>query len=194
MTPEELTALMDRATRPRRTVPVVLDGDLRQQIEELAYELEQIETEQKENDRRLASKRKAPPARLAEAEAELDQLAGAAEKVTVHLVVEGLPGTPFEALKTEHKPREDHAGDKAWGLNLATIRDPLLRAALIGRRETADSEQILPLAEGFVDWLLGWGTSYQLDKLNLAALNASRGDDAVPLPQRRSATLNSDAE
>jgi hypothetical protein len=192
VTPEQLTALMARATRPRRTVPIVLDGDLRQRIEELAYEYEALDqaAEASKADRRLGSKAK-PVARLAEIEAELDSLEAQAAEVTVQLVVEGLPGTPFTALKAEHPPREGNKGDAAWGLNLATARDPLIRATLVGRRY---GDEVVPLADDFADWLIGWATDWQLDKVLLAALSTSRGDDAAPLPRRRSATQTSDAE
>lgn len=182
---------MARATRPRRTVPIVLDGDMRQRIEELAFELEALDAEQEQSDRRLASKRKAPPARIAEIEAELDQLATEAEAVTVHLVIEGLPGTPFAALKAEYPPRDGNQGDTVWALNLSAAREPLIRATLVGQRH---GEDVTPLDEGFADWLIGWATDWQMDKIMLAGLVTSRGDDAVPLRRPRSATLNSDAE
>lgn len=195
MTPEELQALMDRATRPRRTVPIVLDGDLRQRIEELLVEREQLETvaadTPAEPDRRLATRKNAAtsPPRLAEIDAELDGVYALAEKATLHVVVEGLPGTPWQAFRAQYPPREGVKADTLWQFNTADGREPLIRATAIGHR---NGEQLTAWADGQLDWLVGWVTDWQADKLFGAALSMCRGDDAVPLRQPRSTTPSSD--
>jgi len=193
MTPEELQALMDRATRPRRTVPIVLNGDLRQRIEELLVEQEQLQTESAgtlaEPDRRLATRPSAPlPARLAELDAELDLLYDEAEQVTLHVVVEGLAGTPWQAFKAQYPPRDGIKADTLWQFNTAEGREPLIRATAIGHRS---GETLVDWAEGQLDWLVGWVSDWQADKLFLAAVSTCRGDDAVPLRQPRSTTPSS---
>ena len=69
MTPDQLAAIKASATRPRRTVPIVLDGDLAEKIRVLLFEQEIGEASA--NDKRLASKVRK---RAAEIDAELDQL------------------------------------------------------------------------------------------------------------------------
>lgn len=199
MTPDQLAKLQAGATRPRRTVPIVLDGDLRQRVEEIVFDLEQLqgpvdETEA-EPDIRLATKAKARAkvdpkvnAQIAELQAELDALSVEVESKTMHVVVEGQPGTPFVAFRAAHPPREGNRADSAWAINTESSQDPLLRLTIIGHR---DGETIHPVD---VDWLLGWATEWQLSMLQMAALGACRGDDAVPLPRRRSTTGTSAGE
>lgn len=189
MTPERLAAMMDSATRPRRTVPVVLDGDLRSEIEELVVEFTELQAaeEKPAHDRRLSAKR-VQSARLAQIEAALDPLYARAEECTLHVVVEGLAGTPWETFRAAHRPARDTQSDKLWGFNTDLGRTPLIRDTVIGQRH---DDKVVPLPDGTLEWLLGWATSWQLDALFLAALTTCRGDDAVPLRPTRSTTATS---
>lgn len=194
MTPEELTALQGSATRPRRTVPVVLDGDLREQIEVRHVELEALRAaepaaaEKPRADRRLSSRPTVDHKRAAEIEAELEPLYEAAEGKTLDVVVEGLAGTPWQAMLAAYPPREDHKADALWRFNTAEGRAPLITATAIGYK---NGDVVQDWAPGQRDWLLGWATDWVLDKLMLAALSVCRGDDAVPLPLTRSKTETS---
>lgn len=178
MKPEDLADLKARATRPRRTVPVVLDGELREQIERL--EAGQPDS----NDRRLTGT--APAGQRAE---QLAALSEQADAVTMHVVVQGLPGTPYRALLAEHPPRRDAEGkvfpEDSFGANEETLRQPLVRACIIGHRPTPDAE-VEPLDDGTVDWLLDFVTDRQMDQLVGASLGVCRGDAALPLRRTRS--------
>lgn len=191
MTPEELARLQASATRPRRTVPVVLDGDLRDRVEALETKLEAEQPAP--GDRRLGThSSSAPDSALV---VELDALRVRAEAATLHIVVEGLAGTPWRALLAAHPPRRDEAGkiipEDSLGANEETIRDPMLRASIIGHRPDPDADEVVPFDAEFVEWLIGFVTDRQKDKLVAAALKVSRGDDAVPLPQLPSTTPTS---
>lgn len=184
MTPEQLARLQASATRPRRTVPLVLDGDLRGRVEVLEAKLE-AERPASPSDRRLGSRSaSAPDLALV---AELAELHERAEAATLHVVVEGLPGTPWRALLAAHPPRTDEAGkilpDDDFGANESTIREPLVRATIIGHRPDPAVDDVAPFDDAFVDWLIGFVTDKQMDKLVAAGIATSRGDDAVPLPQ-----------
>lgn len=197
MTPEQLAALQDSATRPRRTVPVVLDGDLREQIELRHVELEALQAaeqaakEKPRADRRLGYR---PPGvdtkRAAEIEAELEPLYAAAEGKTLDVVVEGMAGTPWQAMLVAYPPREGVNADTLWRFNTSEGRAPLIQQTAIGYK---DGDTVHDWAPGQLEWLLGWATDWVLDKLLLAALGVCRGDDAVPLPLPRSTTRSSDA-
>lgn len=186
MTPEEFAKLQSAATRPRRTVPIVLDGDLRAAVEELILELEN--TPKDETDRRLGS----GPSRYDELVAEIDTLSEEAADKTLQVVVEGLSGTEYAAFKSQHKSREGNRADSLWGHNTETGRTPLIHLTAIGFR--GDDEAVNPWAEGQLDWLIDWCTDNQLDRLYLAALACCAGDDAVPLRPQPSTTQTSDGE
>lgn len=192
MTPAELEALRNRATRPRRTVPIILDGDVRQRVEELLAEREALADKPDEDakDRRLASRRRADTARLAEIDALLDVEYATVESSTLQVVVEGLGGTDWQAFRSTHQPqREGNRADQVWGFNTEAGREPLIRATVIGHR---DGETLHPVDAGTLDWLVGFCTDWQLDLLFLAGLTTSRGDDAVPLRPAPSTTPVSD--
>lgn len=194
MTPAELEALRNRATRPRRTVPIILDGDVRQRVEELLAERETVagQPDPDAKDRRLATKRKADAARLAEIDAALDVEYATAEASTMQVVVEGLSGTDWQAFRAAHQPqREGNRADQLWGFNTETGRESLIRATVVGHR---DGEALHPIGADTLDWLIGFCTDWQLDLLFIAALTNSRGDDAVPLRPAPSATPVSGAE
>lgn len=185
MTPERLAAMQASATRPRRTVPIVLDGDLAQAITEAQAELDLLTEAGPESGKRLNSRPKAANPRIAEIGAELEALYLKAEEATMQVVVEGLAGTPMATIRAANPPRDGNRNDMLWSLNLDGARDALLHAAIIGHR---DGEDIHPVD---VDWLLGWATEYQIVALEMAALGTSRGDDAVPLPRPPSTTQTS---
>lgn len=192
MTPEELEQLKARATRPRRTVRLVLDGELRGRIEAVEQRIEDAESAARpDNDLRLGSKRRVVDT-SAEA-AELEELHRQAESATLHVVVEGLPGTPWRTLLAAHPPKPDDALDKAFDANMDTVRIPMVRACVIGHRSTSDG----PIHTVDLDWLVGdeqtpgFLTDLQMDKLVDAAIATSRGDDAVPLRRTPSTTPSS---
>lgn len=194
MTPERLAELQARASRPRRTVPVVCNGDLAQRIDALQAELAAIDT-RAELDRRLG--RRAGTSQTAELEAQIDDLYEQAESDTLLFVVEGLEGTAWRALLAAYPPKPTPEGaDKPTGVEAMCDREameePLIRAAVIGMRADVDAKEVDPLPAGTLDWLLGFATVEQRETLWLAAWNCSRGDDAVPLRRRRSTTLESD--
>lgn len=186
MTPDQLAAIKASATRPRRTVPIVLDGDLAEKIRVLLFEQEIGEASA--NDKRLASKVRK---RAAEIDAELDQLYAQAEASTLNVVVEGLRGTDFTAFKAEHPSRPDNTADVIWGFNVEDGRDPLIRLTQKGHR-SGDDPNLHPIEE--LDWLLGFMTEWQRETLFIAAAGVCRGDDSVPPRRASSTTQTSGAE
>lgn len=192
MTPARIAELMARATRPRRTVPIVCGGELAEQIQGVQDDIAALD--RSPGGGRLASKSNA--AKIAELDKLLDSLYEQAADDTLLVVVEGLQGTPFEALKAAHPPRLDDEGkpregwDRIHGCNPVTMREPMIRAAVVGIRAEPD-DPVEPVPDGMLDWLLGFATIEQAESLFLAAWNCSRGDDAVPLRHRRSTTQTS---
>jgi len=191
-----LKLLKEKATRPRRTVAVLLDGEVRGQIEAVEDELDRLDG-QEDNDRRLGSK--STKAQRDKLLAELDHLRESAAETTVHLVLEAMQRSPYLALITKHKPRKDDDGrvlpQDALGANTDTWWPALIRGCVIGERKGPHADDpVEPLEEGLLDWLLDeHATDRQVEVLARAAMALCRGDDAVPLPRRRSTTGTSDS-
>lgn len=204
MTPEQLKEMRDRAARPRLTVPIVLDGDLAQRIDDLHAELEQLADAPAAIDTRLGTGG-APAARAVAIDEELQELYDRAEASTMWVVAEGMPGTDWRALVANHPPRKDDDGkvlaeDAPWAVDRMGMEEPLLRACLVGHRATEHSEEIQPFAPADpaepesvaeLDWLIGFGTVEQRDTLFMAAWRVSRTADAAPLPRTRLTTRSS---
>lgn len=203
--------IMDRATRPRRTVPIVTNGSLRQRIEAVEAELDAFEVDEVDEDaaaepedRRLGSRPKPKPKAKADVEAgavrlRLAALYEEAKASTLQVVVEGMDGTAFRALSALHPPRRDDAGkvipEDNFGVNEETFRAPLVLSCVVGEDVSQAGDPIIePLDEARVQRLIAWVTDRQLDKLVSAALAVCRGDDAVPLPRPLSTTPTSAAE
>jgi len=176
-------------------VPIVCNGELAEQIQGILDEIAALD--RPATNGRLASKTNAT--KVSELETVLDSLYEQAAADTLLVVVEGLQGTPFEALRAAHPPRQDGEGkpregwDRVHNCNPETMREPMIRAAVVGMRAEPDG-QVEPLPDGTLDWLLGFATIEQLESLFLAVWNCSRGDDAVPLRRRRSTTPTSAGE
>lgn len=190
MTPEQLAAARAGATRPRRTVPVVLDGDLRERIERVEAELGAA-VEPPAGDRRLSSRSRKVDTTAAQAT--LDALTADAASKTLHVVLEAMPRTPYRQLIAEHPARKDDAGKTLdaddMGINIETFPPALIRACAIGHKPDPDGETIEPLDAEYVDWLVDeFCTDRQIERLWAAAYGANRGHDAIPLPQLRSTT------
>lgn len=202
-----LKLLRDRATRPRRTVPVQLDGEVREQVQAVENALDRLEGQQ-DNGKRLNSRANSERDKLL---AELEHLHESAQETTLYVVVEGLPGRAYELLANQHPPRKGDDGkvlpSDVLGVNAETFRRPVIRACAIGHRETDDAAApVLPFEPttrdddgnvvqlGTLDWLLGtddepgFATDRQIERLAVAAITVNRGDDAVPLRRPRSAT------
>lgn len=192
MTPEQLATLQARATRPRRTVPVVCNGELAQAIAALQDDLAELDRRQVA-DRRLGSK--SGDARTAEINAELDALYAQAEADTILVVVEGMEATPWRALLAQYPPLKLAEGEEPRSgfdrlCDRVAMEEPLLRASVIGHRATLDGE-VMDLPDETLDWLIGFVTDEQRDTLFVAAWACNRVDDAVPLRRRRSTTPRS---
>jgi hypothetical protein len=99
--------------------------------------------------------------------------------------------TAYRALLAAH-PAEGKAFDPE------TFTPALVKACIVGYRERPDADAPVLTdwpSSDYVTWLVDEHVSPgQLDKLSLAAMELCRGDDAVPLPRKRSATPTSDAE
>jgi hypothetical protein len=204
-------------------VPILLDGTVREQIEAVEDELDRLddEPEPADNDLRLGSKPK-PNTRRKELDADLAQLRATAEESTLYVVLEGMQRTAFRALLAQHPPRKDADGkmnphDRLIGANMDTIAAPLVRACTVGYRERpeADAPVLDFPPDGTPDqvtagWLFGrnvldlttgevleevppFCTEKQIDMAAGVAIALCVGDDAVPLPRRRSAPQMSDA-
>ena len=194
-----LKLLREKAVRPRRTVPVLLDGDVVQQIEAVEAELDRLDDPKATvADRRLSTKGNA--ARIAELKAESERLRASAAEDTIYVVLQGLPDTPWLALKKKHPPAADVAATPAdrYGVsarfNIDTIRKPLVKACIIGHRESDDAAAELVTtwpSDDYVDWLLDFVSTGQLKELSDAAYDLCERADAVPLPRQRSQTETS---
>lgn len=193
MTPEQLADLQARASRPRRTVPVVCNGDLAQKINGLQDELAELDRREL-LDRRLGSR--GGDARAEAINAQLDDLYEQAKADTLLVVLEGLEGTAWRALLGQYPPRKAGEGEeKPTGFdalcNRETMEEPLIRASVIGHKADVDDVEILPLPDDTLDWLLGFVNVEQRDTLFVAAWACNRVDDAVPLRRRPSTTQRS---
>lgn len=177
--------MMARATRPRAIVPIVLDGNLADEILELIVEISDLERA-KSSDKRLASK---TSPRLTEARAELAAAHGRAEGATLKVVVEGLAGTAWDAFKASH-PMRDVEDDRKWGIDVESCRDPLIRVTAIGYLDS-DDETVVEWADGQLEQLIGFATSKQLEILRDSGLLTSRRDEANFLRHLRSMTETS---
>lgn len=206
MSDERLARIRAAATRPRRVVPILTDGEVRGQIEAVEDALDELDQAAAPavDDRRLSTRPAEDKAR-AELLAELDSLRAQAADSTLLVVVEGMPRKAYRALLAEHPPRlgEDGKPVRAdiGGANVETLAEPLTRASIVGYQESDDAgAAVLPMDDEFLDWLLDFATDRQLDLLSGAALLCNgldgAGDDALPLPRRRtpSPTTTSAAE
>jgi hypothetical protein len=188
----KLKLLKEKATRPRRTVAVLLDGEVRGQIEAVEDELDRLDAQGDSNDKRLASKsNKAQRDALL---ADLDALRASAAEAIVYLVLEAMPRSPYLALIAKYPPRKDADGkvlpEDALGANTDEWWPALIRGCVIGERKGPNADDpIEPLEPGLLDWLLDeHATDRQVEVLARSAMALCRGDDAVPLPRRRSQT------
>ena len=184
----DLKALRARATRPRRTVAVLLDGELREQIEAVEDELDRL-ADAPVKEKRLAS-RSAIPA----LQDDLAKLRAQAEDSTIYVVLEAMQRTPYRALLAAHPPRPDVVLDRG-GYNAETFAPALIKACIIGYRERPDADAPVLTdwsASDYVTWLVDeYASPGQVGKLSSAALELCTGDDAVPLPRPRSQTTTS---
>lgn len=192
-----LKLLREKATRPRRTVPVLLDGEVREQIEAVEDELDRLDSAPASNDRRLSTKTN--DAEREQLVADLDALYESAEQSTLYVVLEAMQRTPYRALIAAHPARLDAEGKPLpadrFGWNSETLAEPLVRACIVGYRERPEVDaEVLPMPAEDVDKLMAFVTERQLDALAAAALRLCAGDDAVPLRRKRSATPTSDGE
>lgn len=179
----DLATLRNRATRPRRTVPLILDGELRDRFDELAAAVAAMP-----NDRRITTR--------AKSDEQLAALQAQAAGSTLHVVLEAMSGTLWRAFIAEHPPRQGEDGkilpDDVGGINEESMRRPLVRGCIIGRRVTPDATEVEPLDAEFVDWLLGFVSDGQMDRLVEAAMSVNRRSDPTPLLVPPSATPPSD--
>lgn len=214
---DRLKRLRQQAVRPRRTVPILLDGSLREQIEAVEDALDRLDQAPAKTDRRMSSK--SNEAERASLLADLARLRTEAEDSTLFLVLEGMQRTAFRALLAQHPPRLGEDGkplpqDRLLGANLETLAPVLARACAVGYREkpTADAPVLKFPPDGTPDeitlgWLFGhnvpaigddpgrvvepWCTERQIDQASSVAIALCAGDDAVPLPRPRSTTPES---
>lgn len=178
--------MMARANRPRAIVPIVLDGNLADEILELIVEISDLEPKKGPKGGRLANR---PTPRLAEAKAELEAAHARAEGATLKVVVEGLSGTAWDAFKAQH-PARDIDADRQWGVDIEASRDPLILSTAVGYL-AADDETVIDWEPGELERLIGFATSKQLEILRDNGLLTSRRDEASFLRQLRSMTETS---
>ena len=193
-----LKLIREKATRPRRTVPIVTDGEVREQIEAVEHELDRLEAASA-NGKRLNSKSAASP-QAVKLTAELDQLYASRDESTIWLVLEAMQRPVYLALVAQHPPRTGEDGKvlpaDVLGINSDTFGLPLIRASIVGHREGEDGD-VQPIDRETVDWLLGtddapgFATDKQIETLFGTAFLLNRGDDAAPLRRRRSPTETS---
>lgn len=184
-----LQQLRARATRPRRTVPVLLDGELREQIEAAEDALDRLD-DLPVKDKRLATK--STGAKLRE---DLATLRASAEESTLYVVLEGMQRTAYRALFAANQAT---ATDGTTKLDRETFTPALVKACVVGYRERPDADAPVLTdwsSDDYVAWLVDEFVSPgQLDKLSTAAFELCTGDDAVPLPHTRSPIPSSDGE
>lgn len=132
--------LRKNAKRPSRTVPILLDGEVREQIEAVENELDRLDRAPAVKDRRMSTK--SDDAQREKLIAELDHLYASAEESTIYVALEALQRTAYRALVDNHPPRKDEAGKvhpaDAFGANMETLPIPLVRACIVGRKASDD--------------------------------------------------------
>jgi hypothetical protein len=189
--------LLREAVRPRDMVPILLNGEIRYQIEAAERELGRLGTSQGA-DKRMGNKAEAAERKALEDR--IERLYEQAAEHTMWVVLEGMQRTPYRALVALHPPRKDEDGsviplDARMGVNSDTFMPALASATIIGYRDEPDPQaEIHPMSDEDIEQLIEWCTEGQLDALTAVALKLSARDDAGPLWRRRSETRNSGAE
>lgn len=200
MTPEQLAEIRAGKTptsRPRRTVPILVDGDYRERIDAVQAELLALEAQRRLAEQAVAEGRpsgrriNSPDAgRIQSLREDLAGLVEAAEAKTMYVVVQGLNDTAWLAIVANNPPEKGDDGKPVGAYNTDTIKKPLAKACIIGHREANDvNAEIHPLDEATVDWLLDFASGSQLDQLANAAYLCCQRDNAVPLDRIRALLL-----
>lgn len=188
--------LLREAARPRDMAPILLDGEIRHQIEAAERELSRLNLSEG-TDKRLGAKGVA--AQRKAIEDRIEQLYEQAAEHTMWLVLEGMQRTPYRALVALHPPRLGEDGKPipvdVQGVNTETFAPALIKACVIGYRDEPDpSAEIHPIPEEDLEHLLEVITEGQMDAIGVVALRLCARDDAGPLWRRRSGTQTSGAE
>jgi hypothetical protein len=171
----DLSALLDTAALPERTVEICLRGDLVSKVEDLERQLRDAQTS-------LTTLADAGRAQLLATEIESVREQMRAASVVFRL--RGLNRQDWRAILAAHPPREDDRDDNILGYNQDTFFPALIRACLI--EPDVDDETWARLEPVL--------SSKQFDDLADAALGTSRRTVDVPFSFAASATLRHSAD
>lgn len=178
----DIASLLAQARRPERTIELCLRGDLVAEYEDL------LRRRDEEADKPDTDSLDGGP--LPTIAAQLQTLRETMRDSSMVFRMRALPRKRFRELVDRHPPRKGEDGapvdvDAAFGVSLATLPDPLIRACLVAPALTEDQlTQIL-------DEIL---SDRQYDELFTAAWSVNRATVDVPFSSAASAaTRNSDA-
>lgn len=212
----KLKLLREKHVRHRQTVGVQMDGEVRAQIEAVEDELDRLdsapEADRRQNTKGPGARRKELETQLADLRASAEETTFVAvlegmQRTAFRALVGQFPPRKGDDGKVL-------MADRFLGADAVAVAIPLIKACVIGYKESDDAAaETLPLDRstldehgrvvepGFVDWLLGHvktgpdgeaqevppaATERQVDQLSAVALTLCLGDDAAPLPRRRS--------
>lgn len=164
----DLSALLDSAALPERTVEVCLRGDLQAEVEELSRELQQA--------RATTLADRGEMRKLAE---QIEKTREAMLDSTVVFRLRGLNRAAYSSLMVGHPPRDGNDGDATVGYNADAFFPALIRACMV-EPDLTDEQW---------DRLVEVLSSGQFDALADAALAVCRRKVDVPFSFAASATL-----
>lgn len=201
MADDRLSRIRAAATRPRRVVPILLDGAIRDQIEAVEDTIDALQPSTRPGDKRWAAK--PDTARRDELVAEVERLREAARDMTIFVVIQALPATKtspddvtYREIVAAHPEHDENGKPVPGSLDHDAAREPLARACMVGHQESDDASvtEVRPFPAGYVDWLVGQLSFRQLDALAVAAIVVNGGVYEVPKPRPRSTTQTPDVE
>ncbi|GIF08653.1 hypothetical protein [Actinoplanes siamensis] len=120
---------LKRARRARRTVDICLAGDLVDEFEKLAKQLQEAQA------RQTASTSLEDSGEVVTIAEQMEALRPQIQELTEPFVLQAISGTKYRTLKAQHPPREGDDGqvidqDKVLNVNIDEFAEPLIRACL----------------------------------------------------------------
>lgn len=169
----DLSALLDQAALPEKTVEICLRGDLVAEVEDLERQLRDLRT----NTQTMADRGEAR--RLAE---KIEAVRGDMQAASVVFLLRGLNRHGWRTLMAAHPPRDGEQADQTVGYNIDEFWPALVRACIV--TPEIDDAQWQQLDEVL--------SSAQFDQLADAAMAVCRRKVDVPFSFASSATLAPD--
>lgn len=123
---------MSTSFKPRTTVVTIYQGDDQERIDDLTRRIEAAEREldrrKRNNTATTLDESLENPNELRE---ELQAVMDEAEPRAIKVRLRALARKRWHALVEQHKPRENHEGDAAVGVNEETFAEPLVQECIV---------------------------------------------------------------